>query len=396
LLFGGARRELHIGLVFAEPGDPRARNVLLQCEALELRARLSLSGVPTRIASQWIFTVVARTLATLDARAGRQADARLSDEELASIRQELGKVQEYVDRAAVSSSRQTYVFGVLGGLAALVAATVLVELAVGERPFETRAAIAVVAGALGAAISVFSRLASGRSYAPDLGLTPSRLLGAMRPALGATFGTAAYFAMHSKFLVISESQSKPTYAAIAFLCGFGERFAQETLELFPRSVEARPRLVAAEAATTALVAHLPDVVQQEVRATLLGAELQNWRGYVDVAVEGAAVTAGGFTARPRQKLVLVVTFDARGRAGTRIDIRDGVDADRVVFDIELDSETVDFAVVADSVPVAADGEAYFRTSFAAPATPGDHQIWVHVTQHNQVVQLVPVDLRVIA
>ncbi len=85
-------------------------------------------------------------------------------------------------------------------------------------------------------MSVMQRINSGRfDLEYDVGPTYVRFLGALRPAIGAVFGLALYFAITSRILKLFELPQAGTtgrlYAllVIAFLAGFSERWAQDTL-----------------------------------------------------------------------------------------------------------------------------------------------------------------------
>ena len=83
--------------------------------------------------------------------------------------------------------------------------------------------------------SVIQRINSGRfDLEYDVGPSYVRFLGALRPMIGAVFGLALYFAVTSRILKLFELPQDRTdklYAllVIAFLAGFSERWAQDTL-----------------------------------------------------------------------------------------------------------------------------------------------------------------------
>jgi hypothetical protein len=99
----------------------------------------------------------------------------------------------------------------------------------------SRILITLGAGGLGALVSVMQRLTTGRlrlNYTAEH--NSLRLLGAFRPLLGGILGLVVYVFITGDLLDISgptESPIKTLYflAAIAFLAGFSERFAQDTL-----------------------------------------------------------------------------------------------------------------------------------------------------------------------
>ena len=93
----------------------------------------------------------------------------------------------------------------------------------------------IAAGALGAVVSVIQRINSGQfALTYDVGRPYVSFLGALRAVLGATFGLLLYFAVTSGLLTIFNVPAENTkrlfsFLVIAFLAGFSERWAQDTL-----------------------------------------------------------------------------------------------------------------------------------------------------------------------
>jgi hypothetical protein len=91
-----------------------------------------------------------------------------------------------------------------------------------------------IAGAVGAIVSVMTRLSgSGVAIDYETGRGYLALLGAFRPLIGATFGVALYFGIASGILqaAIPDADNEVFFffAFIAFLAGFSERWAKDTL-----------------------------------------------------------------------------------------------------------------------------------------------------------------------
>lgn len=93
--------------------------------------------------------------------------------------------------------------------------------------------VAILAGGVGAAVSVLQRMASGRLRLEyDAGRRTLLTLGAVRPIIGATFGTVLFCAVEGGWLPAihaSTSSALAFYAVLGFLAGFNERFAQDML-----------------------------------------------------------------------------------------------------------------------------------------------------------------------
>ncbi len=95
----------------------------------------------------------------------------------------------------------------------------------------------LVAGAVGAVVSVIARVNSGSfDLDADVARGYTIFLGALRPVIGSIFGLLTYFAVTSGFVEIFKVPSpdedlKRFYflCVIAFAAGFSERWAQDTL-----------------------------------------------------------------------------------------------------------------------------------------------------------------------
>jgi hypothetical protein len=92
-----------------------------------------------------------------------------------------------------------------------------------------------IAGAVGAVVSVMSRMSSDESWLEyETGRSYLRLLGMFRPLIGAIFGVALYVGITSGVLQFIKPPSDPNavfffFAFIAFLAGFSERWARDIL-----------------------------------------------------------------------------------------------------------------------------------------------------------------------
>ena len=112
---------------------------------------------------------------------------------------------------------------------------------------------AVVAGAIGAFISVITRISSGR-FSLSRGTVALQqatrkammlwVLGALRPLIGAVFASAFVIFQSSRLLPIQPAGDVPEityYAGLAFLAGFSERWAQDmVVSTRTTLLEARP------------------------------------------------------------------------------------------------------------------------------------------------------------
>ncbi|TML58079.1 MAG: hypothetical protein E6G18_12235 [Actinobacteria bacterium] len=96
----------------------------------------------------------------------------------------------------------------------------------------------LTAGTIGALVSVMARIGSGQFRLDyDVGRRYPIFLGALRPVIGGIFGLALYFAVTSSLLDLFKlptdaNQRFYFLLVIAFLAGFSERWARDTLLSF--------------------------------------------------------------------------------------------------------------------------------------------------------------------
>ena len=117
---------------------------------------------------------------------------------------------------------------------------------------------ALVAGALGAVVSVMQRINSGKfELEYDVGGRYAFFLGGLRPLIGGTFAMAITFAFDGGLLHIPVAAGADTHdrrlalLVLAFLAGFSERWAQDTLtSIVPSAAKPPPEPEPAERSST--------------------------------------------------------------------------------------------------------------------------------------------------
>lgn len=121
----------------------------------------------------------------------------------------------------------------LGGLGVLVA--MAVGLAAGLRMVEDLdlLVVSLLSGGCGGLLSVMSRMSAGKlALNHESGKGIIRLLGGMRPLIGAVFGVALYVLLEGGLLSLGPADRSDLvyfYAGVAFVAGFSERFAQDAV-----------------------------------------------------------------------------------------------------------------------------------------------------------------------
>ncbi len=222
---------------WATKDEPEIARALHQCDELAIRACEVLRGRSRRICIQLVMSSACHLLALIDAK----GQGRTPAEHKASIAAEqhtLAVLRHDYRQAANGDAQLVYFAGMvlgIGGLALLyvVAGGILQA----DESIEDATIIGcLVAGAVGAVVSVIARVNSG-SFALDVDVARgyTLFLGGLRPLIGSIFGLLSYFALTSGFVEIfklpPEHDTKRFFflCVIAFGAGFSERWAQDTL-----------------------------------------------------------------------------------------------------------------------------------------------------------------------
>jgi hypothetical protein len=174
-------------------------------------------------------TSASHLLSLADARVARSDDSRT-----ASLDQEralLDRTDAYYRQAANGQAQIVYFAGmvVIAAVVACIAGYLLTSDWVSP-------IAAVIAGSIGAVVSVIQRINAGNfdlSY--DVGRPYAFFLGGLRPLIGAAFAVTVSFLFTSGMLHLplpdnaTDVQRRLALMVIAFLAGFSERWAQDTL-----------------------------------------------------------------------------------------------------------------------------------------------------------------------
>jgi hypothetical protein len=251
---GASNSAIHVECAMGDPVDPVAREILFRCLDIHYRAIEFLQPKPRKVCMRLLMGVVTSLLGSLDERkanGGRPFGADL--DEIASLNGLLDQACNYYERSAHRQAQIEYFLGMWQGIVLLGGPFAAMALIWHQHLASDPLLYTPIAGALGAFVSVLARMTRGQlvlSY--ESGKTMMRLLGGIRPLLGALFGAAVYVLLKSEMLGISPQQnaSEYYYVGIAFLAGFSERFAQDMIAKAP-GAEATPQPPAAPAAAAA-------------------------------------------------------------------------------------------------------------------------------------------------
>lgn len=155
--------------------------------------------------------------------------------EIELLDHEVEVFREEVETSGVRSARSVYAIGMAWGTLAVAVASALGGWAFVHWDVQALNGVAFVSGSLGAVVSVLRRMGSDELEI-DINARRGTLLtlGAVRPAVGAVFGLVVFCTLAAGLIPIvnipeDASEQLAFYAAIGFLAGFNERFAQDLL-----------------------------------------------------------------------------------------------------------------------------------------------------------------------
>ena len=228
---------------WATQNAPDIARELYRCDELAVRARIVLRGIRQHICLRLVMSSAAHLLALVDARAGHSDEAKVA-ETLEQERKRLDKTEEYYCQAANGQAQIVYFTGMIS-VAALISAVSLLVLS-----FDWAGGVAaLIAGSVGAVVSVIQRINSGHfELEYDVGRPYAFFLGGLRPLIGGAFAVVIAFAFTSGVLHLplssdhTDSQQRLALVVLSFIAGFSERWAQDTLAaVAPVAAQPQPK-----------------------------------------------------------------------------------------------------------------------------------------------------------
>ena len=224
---------------------------LHRCDELAVRAGAVLTGVRQRICLELVVSCAAHLLSLVDERAGSRDRAKIAAA-LEHERTEIVKVESYYREAANGQAQLVYFGGIASVMVALAAFAALWLSISWATPVA-----ALAAGAVGAVVSVIQRINTGTFELDyDVGGPYAMFLGGLRPLIGGAFGMAITFAFDGGLLHLpvaataSSHDRRLALLVLAFLAGFSERWAQDTLTSVLPAGQSKPAAPGTPAAAT--------------------------------------------------------------------------------------------------------------------------------------------------
>ena len=225
--------QLHWATDWSTKDKPKLMRLLYECETLAVKVQEVLRDTSRRLAIQSLFNVISMVLAFAETPHAR--DDKAVGDITRTTRAGLKEIHTYYCHAAERSGQITYVGGMLFGMVIPLLISIAGWIVVGNN-HGSAVGIGLLcfsAGAVGALVSVMSRLSSGKVRVDwEFGKDTLRTLGSLRPFVGAVFGLITYLALKSGVIGIdlaNKAGSSYYFVVFSFAAGFSERLAQDML-----------------------------------------------------------------------------------------------------------------------------------------------------------------------
>ena len=224
---------LHWATDWSTKDKPKLMRLLYECETLAVKVQEVLRDTSRRLAVQSLFNVISFVLAF--AESPHSSDDRAVAEIARSTRAGLKEIDAYYCSAAARSGQIVYVGGMLLGMVPPLLISIAGWIVIGDNQSSAIGIglLCFSAGAVGALMSVLSRLSSGKVRIEwEFGKDTLRTLGSLRPFVGAVFGLMTFLALKSGVIGIdlaNNAGSSYYFVVFSFAAGFSERLAQDML-----------------------------------------------------------------------------------------------------------------------------------------------------------------------
>jgi hypothetical protein len=224
---------LHWATDWSTKDKPKLMRLLYECETLAVKVQEVLRDTSRRLAIQSLFNVISFVLAFAETPHANEDKA--VTEISRSTRTGLREIDTFYRHAAERSGQITYVGGMLFGMLIPLLISIAGWIVVGNN-HGSAVGIGLLcfsAGAVGALVSVMSRLSSGKVTLDwEYGKDTLRTLGSLRPFVGAVFGLITYLSLKSGVIGIdlaNKAGSSYYFVVFSFAAGFSERLAKDML-----------------------------------------------------------------------------------------------------------------------------------------------------------------------
>ena len=208
---------------------PDIAKELHRCDELAVKAKAVLTGVRQRICLNLVMASATHLMSVVDKRT-KSSDPEANAKTLADEQRAITAIDKYYREAANGQAQIVYFAG-MATVALVISLVCTIWLALSW----SIPVAALVAGSVGAVVSVTQRINSGHfDLDYDVGRPYAFFLGGLRPLIGGAFAVILSFAFRGGLLNLPvDSSTKGDHRlalmVVAFLAGFSERWAQDTL-----------------------------------------------------------------------------------------------------------------------------------------------------------------------
>jgi hypothetical protein len=237
---------LHYDGLQAAAVQPEFEAAIWRARSMERQSELILGGRSRKVLVEMLFAVLIYLLNVLDSvtpptpgpdgsmRGDRHVRVQSA---LKSVKEELDRLEAFAADAARKAALRWYLYGLpLGAVAgaSLIYAADGLSFVIAEVP-AGMVRVCFGCGAVGAVVSVMIRITRGQRLVVDSDQANivTLLAGSFRPLIGAVFGLALYVFVVSGLVPLTVPGKDPKeslfFAGLAFLAGFSERWAQDTI-----------------------------------------------------------------------------------------------------------------------------------------------------------------------
>jgi len=234
---GGAERNvLKMRLYYdARESSTDVDDVFRSARRVERKYSVLLQGKTQDILVRGIYTTAVVLLGVLDAMVGSADKPKRVSAAAASAQKEIRQIEQNARDAALDRALVRYLGGLAAGAVLVIAGVIALIFVPMKAEFGSPLITCLGAGALGAILSVMTRMTNRQKVrvSLDQGRVVAFLSGGFRLIIGAVLGAVMFVLVGAGLVPIAVPASVEKvnlfFAGLAFLAGFSERWAQDTI-----------------------------------------------------------------------------------------------------------------------------------------------------------------------
>jgi len=239
LLFRKERNQVYTDTEHLVRSHPEVAHLLHRAEVQSVSVKQALRGLSQRLLMNWLF-VWNRDVMIAAAPVDGVVPEAFEAHEIRRFDRELDGIDANYEQAASREAQIVYLGGMLMGVLALCVLAVPVGWLLDgtDVPVDLTTFFGcVIAGALGALISVVTRMSADKFHVRhEVGRGYVQRVAAFRPFIGSVFGLLVYFALAGDVITginvpaeMNEAKRFAFFLVFAFAAGFSERMVKEVL-----------------------------------------------------------------------------------------------------------------------------------------------------------------------